>query len=140
MLIHQYVLVHVLFVLGCLAGVGLAFARCFGEARIASAYEVHHPRTREEQYVYLVTRIGWPPLLWLQNTISATSPILYMLYPPTAPDREDLLDRDPKTGVAYPKTEARLERKNMWIAWRHSVVGLTSLYILSLLIISCYLH
>lgn len=68
------------------------------------------------------------------------SPILYMLSPPTSPDREDLLDRDPETRVAYPKAEARLERKNMWIGWRHLVVALAILYTLSLVVLSCYLQ
>lgn len=140
MLTHQWVLIHFLFVLACLAGLGLAFARCFSKTTIANAYNVHHPATTKAQFIYLVTRIGWPPLLWLQNTISAMSPILYMLSPPTAPDREDLLDRDPRTGVAYPRLEARLEKKNAWLGWRHAVVGLAFLYAISLFVISYHLR
>jgi hypothetical protein len=34
-------------------------------------------------------------------------PFTYAVDPPNCPDREELLDRDPKTGVAHPKPEAK---------------------------------
>lgn len=63
-----------------------------------------------------------------------------MLSPPKTPDREDFLDRDPKTRVAYPKIEARVEKKNVWLVWRHVVVGLAAMYAISLSVVSCHLQ
>jgi hypothetical protein len=41
------------------------------------------------------------------------------------PDREELLDRDPKTGIAYPKESSkRLQRTKLgsWRYWRGAFV------------------
>lgn len=38
---------------------------------------------------------------------AAWTPIIYAIDPPTVPDNEDLLDRDPRTNVAYPKESTK---------------------------------
>lgn len=136
MLIHQWVLIHVLFVLTGLAGVGLAFARCFNKTSIPSAYNVRQPSTNEERFVYLVTRVGWPPLLWLQNVVAAMGPISYMLFPPATPVREDLMCRDGKTTIAYPKVEVRRPRTSLWIGWRFGIVAIAFVYNVALIVTS----
>lgn len=50
---------------------------------------------------------------------------VYAICPPTVPDREELLDRDPKTGIAYPKESSkRLQRTKLgsWRYWRGAFV------------------
>jgi hypothetical protein len=58
-------------------------------------------------------------LFWLQFVASAATPIVYAIWPPSQPDREELLERDEKTGVSYPKVEARGTRRNRWGWWRY---------------------
>lgn len=42
------------------------------------------------------------------------TPIKYAIWPPTMPDREELLDRDEKTGVARPKEDWKKQRYGAW--------------------------
>jgi hypothetical protein len=46
-------------------------------------------------------------MAWLLAINAAWAPIHYAIWPPTMPDREDLLDRDPVTGIAHPKKETK---------------------------------
>ena len=59
------------------------------------------------QNEYLLTHLGWPPLLCLMFTWACGGPIWYALFPPDMPAREELMDRDRVSGVAYPKVQAR---------------------------------
>ena len=137
-LFHHWVIVHVLFVLACFIGIGLAFTRTFTH-RIPSVYKAYPPQSRLDQAIYLIVRIGWPPLLWLQCVSSALSPIFYVLCPPTAPERETLLDRSPTDGVAYPKLDARRPR-SVWVSWRYARPGISVVYTVLLLVASSCLR
>lgn len=138
-LFHHRVIIHVMFVFTCLIGVGLCIARVVTKGAVRGAYDVLIV-SNLDQFVYVVTRIGWPPLLWLQNVISAMGPILYLINPPTTPDREDLLERDPKTGVAHPKAEYRVQlRKDAWSAWRYMRNCLAVVYTVLLIGLSTWL-
>ena len=50
------------------------------------------------------------------------------------PDREELLDRDEKTGVAYPKVEARNSRRTPAGAWRYGRATIAMLYTFALFV------
>ena len=56
---------------------------------------------------YLLTHLAWPPLLCLVFIGACGGPIWYALFPPDVPVREELMDRDPVSGVAYPKAQAK---------------------------------
>ncbi|KAH0371157.1 hypothetical protein KCU84_g4362, partial [Aureobasidium melanogenum] len=66
--------------------------------------------TVQDKLVYLLTHALFPPMLWLICCTAFAIPIRYALHPPTMPDREELLDRDPKTGVAHPKEYWKSQR------------------------------
>ncbi|KEF56992.1 uncharacterized protein A1O9_07182 [Exophiala aquamarina CBS 119918] len=72
--------------------------------------------TLKKTLISLLTHAGWPPLIWLTCILSCWVPINYALFPPDCPDRQDLLDRDPDTGVAYPKEDSK-HTKSTWAAW-----------------------
>lgn len=127
--------IHVVFVAACLGGVGLAFARAFTHGRVPSAYSVIPAQTVSDQLIYLITRIGWPPLFWMQYVSSALTPIVYAIWPPTVPNRETLLDRDMKTNVAYPTAEARQVKRSAGGWWRY--IRPTFVVGYSLVLISC---
>lgn len=44
---------------------------------------------------------------WLFSFFACLTPIYYAVFPPTVPDREELLTQDPLTGARYPKQSAR---------------------------------
>lgn len=67
-----------------------------------------------------LTHAGWPPVLWVTCAVNCWAPIQYALTPPTVPDREELLDRDDKTGVAYPKESAKKTSASA-VHWLHEV-------------------
>jgi len=79
--VHQMAWVHLLFILAIVAGVTLTLLRCFlpdGLERIRSAYIIGNATTTRDKLVYLITRLGWPPLFWLQSTVSALTPFVSM--------------------------------------------------------------
>lgn len=47
------------------------------------------------------------PLGWFFSFFALLTPIRYAIFPPTVPEREDLLVRDPATGAGYPVRGAR---------------------------------
>lgn len=57
----------------------------------------------------LFLRAFWPPvfLIWSTYLEDFSIPISYALNPPNTMDRSTLLDRDPKTQVAYPNRHAK---------------------------------
>lgn len=57
--------------------------------------------------LYMLVHACWPPVLWLVALNACFAPIFYTIWPPNMPDREDLLDRDPLTGVAHPTEGAK---------------------------------
>lgn len=77
--VHQLAWVHLLFILAILAGVILTLLRCFlpdGLERIRSAYIIGNATSTHDKLIYLITRLGWPPLFWLQATVSAMTPFV----------------------------------------------------------------
>ena len=64
---------------------------------------------------------------------------VYAICPPTVPNREELLDRDPKTGIAYPKDSSKVLRKTMLGSWRYWRGGVVVLYTWVLLVGSAWL-
>jgi hypothetical protein len=60
---------------------------------------------------HLLVNSMLPPVWWLMILIAFLVPVGYMFWPPTVPEREDLLTRDPKTGVAQPTVK---EIKQVW--------------------------
>lgn len=47
--------------------------------------------------------LGWPRLLWLNCLTSMAIPLLYAVFPPTTPNRKELLKRDPLRRASYPR-------------------------------------
>lgn len=116
MLFQNFVIIHCIFVLACLAGLVLTVLRAFPDARLVAAYPLSQwwsddrvdvfsrpAITTRERLLYLLTRIGWPPLLWYSNCVGMWVPIQYTLFPPTAQSNEQLLVMNEKTGVLYPR-------------------------------------
>jgi len=98
---------HALFILACIVGVALNLVRCFDPAaHIPSAYgSVEYTRSGQMRWVFVLTRIGWPPVTWIGQVISCCVPIAYIVWPPRAIDDDDALELDEATGVRYPKAE-----------------------------------
>ena len=133
-LFSQYAVIHAIFILACLIGFALNLARAFSPADIPNLWDTATLTTMHDRLVFFVTRLGWPPLFWMQFIASALTPILYTVWPPTQPDREELLDRDEKTGVAYPKIEARNSRRTPTGAWRYGRATIAMLYTFALFV------
>lgn len=69
--------------------------------------------TMTDRLVCLLTHAFWPPVSWLVYAAAAWTPIIYAINPPTMPDNEELLERDSRTDVAYPKESAKLIRNKV---------------------------
>jgi len=81
---------HVSYVYFVLTAVALSTYRCFLKHTVRAKLEC------------LLTHAFWPPLAWVIVISAFWIPITYACDPPTMPDRESLLVRDPKTGIAHP--------------------------------------
>lgn len=133
-LFSHHAIIHALFVLACLAGVALNLARIFSPVKIPNLWDTASPETTQEKLVFFVTRLGWPPIFWMQFLASALTPIMYAIWPPTQPDREELLDRDEKTGVAYPRAEATVPKCTGAGRWRYVRATISMLYTLAIFV------
>jgi hypothetical protein len=120
-LFSHLAIIHLLFILACLTGLALNLARTFlpPTNSIPNLWSTAPITTSGERLEFFITRLGWPPLFWLQFVASATTPIVYAIWPPAMPEREELLERDEKTGVSYPKIESRGTKRTRWGWWRY---------------------
>lgn len=104
MLLSQGLWFQAVFIIACVLGVCLNIVRCFDfAAHIRSAYGLIPRMSSHDRWVYLLTRIGWPPVYWLLQVLSAWIPLEYMLKPPNEIKLEDASDYDEKSGVRYPR-------------------------------------
>lgn len=75
--------------------------------------------------IYLLIHLGWMPMPWIFSFFACLTPIRYAIFPPTVPDREELLVRDPHTGAASPIPSARRVR------WVPELLGFQNLHIIT---------
>lgn len=92
--------------------------------------------TTKEVLISLLTHAFWPPLIWLTCMLSCWIPIGYAIAPPDCPDREDLLDRDPETGVAYPKEESKRTKSTFGTYFHEAMYSLLTLYVTVVFVLS----
>jgi hypothetical protein len=96
-LLSSGVWMHFIYILFAVAAVAVSTARGI----------IINKGSVEQTLLFMLTHACWPPLLWLIALVSCWAPVHYAIWPPNMPDREDLLNRDPQTGIAYPKAEAK---------------------------------
>ena len=107
-------IMHLLYVLFIFAAVVLSIYR---------AFTIRH-KTVHNILFYLLTHAFWPPVIWVISASACLVPIVYAIFPPTMPDREELLERN-KEGVARPKPEwkqMRWGKKNNWFELQYSLL------------------
>jgi hypothetical protein len=100
-------------------------------------FQDFHGKT--EILIAILTHAGWPPILWLSCALSCWVPISYSIWPPDCPPREELLERDPKTGIAYPKEETKYTHSG-WSTWVHELhYSLVTLYTIGVFVVSFWI-
>lgn len=123
-LINYNAIYHLIFVYLTLVGVTYSSYRCISENK-----NVH------DILQCLVTHAFWPPMTFLFLCTSLWTPIAYAIFPPSEPDREDLLVRDPKTNVAHPTEKSKKTAFGGQAAWFELEYTLTTAY--TCLIFAC---
>jgi hypothetical protein len=91
-LIQCQAIFHLLFVYFVITGAVIVTYKCFIIER--GTYEILQ---------CLITHAWWPPVTWIFLATSMWTPVAYAINPPTVPDREELLNRDPMTNIAHPR-------------------------------------
>jgi hypothetical protein len=86
---------HISYVYFCIAAVILSSYRCILDTKL------------KNRLICLLTHAGWPPMTWIIVISAFWIPINYACDPPNMPDREALLQRDPKTGIAHPTPKSK---------------------------------
>lgn len=123
------VYLHLCYVLFVIAAVILSSAR-----GIIASISVN------DTLVYLITHAFWPPCLWLIALTACATPIKYCIFPPTMPDREELLDRDPKTGIARPKEHWKKTRYVKTTFWHELQYTTVTIYTVMLFFASFFVQ
>lgn len=112
------VYIHVLYLLFTVGAAASSIARAF--TRTSNR---HH-----ERLLYVLTHTAWPPLVWLVALAACTIPIKYSLTPPAMPDRDDLLRREKRTGIAHPTEDAKQPRWGKTNFLQEGFYALVTLY------------
>ncbi|KAF6840743.1 glycosyltransferase family 2 [Colletotrichum musicola] len=86
--------------------------------------------------ISLVTHAFWPPLTFVFICSSLWTPIAYAIDPPSMPDREQLLERDPKTFVAHPRPESKKIAFGGQAAWFETELTITTAYTILVFVMS----
>ena len=91
----------------------------------------------ETAFMELITHAGWPSafMLWTSVISNAWVPFFYAMSRLKRPSREDLLERDPVTKVAYPSKKAK-DQRHRRVSERHYALVLG--YVLLLFVASWY--
>jgi hypothetical protein len=96
---------HLLFLFAVVIGVVLNVIRCFDDTVLTRTVleltlQMFGTHTK---WIFLLTRVGWPPLYWVLQSVSCWIPIRYVLWPPRDITMDDALEEVEKTGVRYPR-------------------------------------
>lgn len=94
------VLIHIIYLLFTVGAVASSIARAFTVT----------PDDHSDRLYYVLTHTAWPPIIWLVASAACTIPIKYAIFPPSMPDRDDLLQREKDTGIAHPSEGAKRSR------------------------------
>ncbi|KND89235.1 Cellulose synthase catalytic subunit [UDP-forming] [Tolypocladium ophioglossoides CBS 100239] len=116
-LVNYMAVFHLAFVYLTLVAVVLTSYRCF----------VLQKGTKDV-LLCLVTHAFWPPLTFIFICSSLWTPVAYAIDPPMMPDREQLLERDPKTMVAHPTRKSKKIAFGGQAAWFEFELTTTTLY------------
>lgn len=102
-------------------------------------------RTRSVSRTYTpLTNDWWAQLLvsvlrpgqgLFETVIACLVPLQYAIFPPTVPDREDLLQRDARTGVAHPTEKSR---KYRWTSFHLGFPQLYAVVVLHAVVVFAY--
>jgi len=104
-----------------------------------SSYRCFLKLTTKDIIICLVTHAFWPPLTFIIVCSSFWIPMTYAIDPPTVKDREELLDRDPKTGIAHPKKESKKIAFTGQSSWFEFEYTFTTLYTTLILVASFFI-
>ena len=110
--------IHLTFVIFTLVAVIVAFSRALSLKGDVST-----------KYRYILTHICWPPMLWILSAAAFSVPLRYAIWPPTVPDRDDLLQRDPNTFVAHPKPESKVPQWSKLTLFHEGIYTLITIYV-----------
>ncbi|KAF4914217.1 Cellulose synthase 1 [Colletotrichum viniferum] len=88
--------------------------------------------------ISLITHAFWPPLTFIFLCSSLWTPIAYAIDPPNMPDREALLDRDPKTFVAHPSPGSKKIAFGGQAAWFETELTITTAYTILIFVCSFF--
>ncbi|KAK2592665.1 hypothetical protein QQS21_009632 [Conoideocrella luteorostrata] len=84
----------------------------------------------------LVTHAFWPPLTFIFICSSLWTPVAYAIDPPQMPEREQLLDRDPKTMVAHPTPKSKKIAFGGQAAWFEFELTVSTLFTCLIFVVS----
>lgn len=116
-LVNYMAAFHLAFVYLTLVAVVLTSYRCFVLEE-----------TTKDVLMCMVTHAFWPPVTFIFICSSLWTPVAYAVDPPKMPDREQLLDRDPKTLVAHPTPKSKRIAFGGQAAWFEVELTMTTLY------------
>jgi len=115
MLWDNAALLHLKVLATCLTGVILSVVHTVYASNSKDVYQMS---------LNWLTHAGYPPavLLWTSIICNSWIPMSYAIWNPHRPERESLLNRDSKTGVAYPTERAKDQGHRQSAEWQFKVM------------------
>ncbi|CZT09762.1 probable glycosyl transferase [Rhynchosporium graminicola] len=95
--------------------------------------------TTKEILLCLIIHAFWPPLTFLFVCSSLWTPISYAINPPSMPDREALLERDSKTGVAHPTANSKKIAYGGQAAWFEMLYSIATVHTVLVFVYSFFM-
>lgn len=109
-------------------------------ATVLTSYRViYRDKGSKDLMIGLITHVFWPPVSFLNLCTSLWTPVAYAIDPPMVPDREELLIRDPKTGVAHPTEESKIVAFGGQAAWFEFIYTASTIYTALVFVYSFFL-
>lgn len=129
MVVDTGVWFHLLVLTILLTGILLRTARAVNAHLIVTS-EIHRPDW-EAFWIQILQTVAWPSNPWFIPALSCLVPLQYAVFPPTTPDRDELMGKRDRHGVRYPAEEVRGKVKRSRFSLRF--VELYSMYMLLVL-------
>lgn len=116
MLWDNTAIIHLLVLCTCLSGLIPFIWHTFSPFILPQNNTIH---PLPDGLIAWLTHAGYPPalILWTSVLSNAWLPIAYAIWSPNRPERESLLQKDEKTGVARPTVQARAQDHRKSAEW-----------------------
>ncbi|KAF2396651.1 nucleotide-diphospho-sugar transferase [Trichodelitschia bisporula] len=110
---HDQIWMHAAVILFCTVGAVNTAMRAFAPEGLTGYSPAIALPKWQALLIFLISRLAWPTTSFAPYVRGCMVPWVYAICSPIVPPREELLSRDPKTGIAHPLDSAKAANRNL---------------------------